>query len=183
MTSKRGHRSPRRSRAGGNSPPAFVSRTMIPIAIRISGKSRPRFRYIRALSTPKQQQEPEHDQHRGPEEIPTNVVEHAQGRQQEVGAQRDQDEARPQPWRPVAVRRSPPSKFLPAPLLGRVGMGGSSFLRPREAGSKILPDVVAHRAEALTDAPGRRRWRPLRWLHQEPEHEVEEDPNARWHQG
>src|ERR1700682_972602 len=96
MTSSSGHRSPNRSRACGESTPVFASKTMIPIAIRTSGKRRPRFRYIADLSTPNQQQQSERDQHRGPEEIPTDVAEHAKVGQEGVGAQHDQDDAGPE---------------------------------------------------------------------------------------
>ena len=168
----------------------FASRTMIPMAIRTSGKRRPRFRYIAALSTPNQQQESEHDQHRRPEEIPTKVAEHPKVGQQEVGAQHDQNDAGPQAGRPVAIRRSP-ATMMRRGTCGRgsasgVATGGwwcSACLRPREAGSEVLPDVVANGAQAIANAPRGRRWTACWWLHQEPENQVEEDADAWRHQG
>src|ERR1700694_1243022 len=185
MTSSSGHRSPKRSRACAERTPVFDSRTMIPMAIRTSGKSRPRFRYIAGLSTPNQQKESERDQYRGPDEFPADVTEHAQVGQEEVGAKRNQDDPGPQPWGSVAIRRTPPAR-----VVGRTGgwrsTGGvsarwrwrSTCLRTREAGSKVLPDVLTHRTQAFTDTPRCRRRRALRRIHQETEQQVREDADA-----
>jgi hypothetical protein len=45
-----------------------------------------------------------------------------------------------------------------------------------------LPDVVTHRVEAIANASCGRRRRTVGRVHQEPEREVEEDADARWHQ-
>src|ERR1700737_1521489 len=123
MTSSSGHRSPRRARACAERTPVFDSRTMIPMAIRTSGKSRPRFRYIAGLSTPNQEQESERDQYRGPDEFPADVTEHAQVGQEEVGAKRNQDEADQHPWGRVPSRGPHPTGWGGGPAGGGAPAG------------------------------------------------------------
>src|SRR6266849_10903415 len=47
-----------------------------------------------------------------------------------------------------------------------------------EAGAEVFSELVAHRAETITDVPRGRCWRALRRLHQEPQHQVEDDADA-----
>jgi hypothetical protein len=56
-------------------------------------------------------------------------------------------------------------------------------LRSREAGSNVLPDIVAHGAKAIANTSRGRPRCALGRLHQEPEHQVEQDADAWRHQG
>jgi len=55
---------------------------------------------------------------------------------------------------------------------------GAAFRRSAKAGPEFLPDLLAHGAQPVADASRRRRVR-ARWrLHQEPQHEVQDDAKS-----
>src|SRR5437868_6666285 len=98
---------------------------MMPIPIRSSGSSRPRLRDIPALSAPNEDEQADRDQNDRPEEIPAEAAEEADVVEQEVGAEGDQDDARPEAARSAAVSPPPPSAGRRW-LRGRVRPGGGN---------------------------------------------------------
>src|SRR5207248_9070988 len=91
---------------------------MAPIAISSRGTSRPRFRYM-GLAAASQYQQPYRDQHNRADDVPANAEQQAVVVDQQVGPERDQDDAGPQAPRPVPEGGSPPA---------------SAFGRPRATG-------------------------------------------------
>src|SRR6266516_3462902 len=63
--------------------------------------------------------------------------------------------------------------------VGRRWPGRGAFVGAK-AGAKVLSELLTHRAKPGTDVPRGRRWRTHGWLHQKPEHQVEDDadPNT-----
>src|ERR1700730_17043626 len=195
MTSSNGHRSPSRRSASDERTPALARSTTTPIAIRTSGNSRPRFLYKGALAAASQKQEPGGNEDDGTHDLPMDEAEPSEIGDQEVCADRDQDDPEPQPPGSVTMGRS-----RPATLRGRghwriSGRGRAGRIPGRrwrsaagvraEAGAKVFPELVTHRTQASTDVPRGRCRRALRGLHQEPERPVEDDADADpgWNQG